>query len=407
MHPTSVSHRPQTIKQAKKAYRKSGATVRLSESELAQIKRRAELQERADRIRERESKRKANLKRKEDRTHREREARYRMGASSPRKDGIHVGPSQLPMGNFLAVGSKGKKEEKPLEVEEAEPFKLEDLKSLEAQVTAMGPPPTRNPLQPKSVNSAIQQKLSMPASQLKSQSLLDESLEDFFVSNTQIERELSPSSVNPSPVSESTTRLPTSPPPPFSNATDEIATSDNATDMLAQISTQDLDFTGELTQLAPQALIEKLEFEEDFADEDLEDIVLEFELESSDPSKRPTLSQWCPSSSDEDKQECYHSDIDASHYREHNDPSCCQFRAENWNPDQAEAYALRNNFGFKDVLSRLEFEDFMARPENDWMLGDYEDYKFFVDLRQCQEAKLAAESDAFDLSTQDLQELES
>jgi len=103
------THRPQTLRQAKKAYRKSGATVRLSESELAIIERRGVLQERADRIKEREARRKANIKRKEERIQREREARARMGIKEPIKDGItpHVGPSQLSLGGFF--GGQGKR----------------------------------------------------------------------------------------------------------------------------------------------------------------------------------------------------------------------------------------------------------------------------------------------------------
>lgn len=102
-----TTHQPQTLRQAKKAYRKSGATVRLSESELAISERRSVLQERADRIKEREARRKANIKRKEERNQREREARARMGIKEQPKEGTtHVGPSQLSLGGFLGGGRK-------------------------------------------------------------------------------------------------------------------------------------------------------------------------------------------------------------------------------------------------------------------------------------------------------------
>lgn len=149
-HPLS---RPQTLKQAKKAYRKSGATVRLSESELAVIERRAVLQERADRIKEREARRKANLKRRDEKIQREREARQRMGIQSPVKGSIHVGPSQLHLGDFMAMGIKGKTEDTPPGDTKVERESILDMESNGCQELTSAPSSLRKPLQAVSANS--------------------------------------------------------------------------------------------------------------------------------------------------------------------------------------------------------------------------------------------------------------
>ncbi|MCJ1272893.1 hypothetical protein MMC21_000682 [Puttea exsequens] len=154
------SNRPQTLRQAKKAYRKSGATVRLSASELAVIERRAVLQERADRIKEREGRRKVNLRRKEERNQKEREERSRMGIPSPEK-GIKVGPSQSYLGDFMTVGKRRMGDHaigKGLEMEK------DDRKELIAEMRTsdshMSPRPWRNPLEIVSPNVGSQSRMS-------------------------------------------------------------------------------------------------------------------------------------------------------------------------------------------------------------------------------------------------------
>ncbi|MDI1490090.1 MAG: hypothetical protein OHK93_001290 [Ramalina farinacea] len=88
--------RPQTLRQAKRAYAKSSAKrPKLSASEIAMAERRAVLQERADRIKEREARRKANMRKREERRELERERVMR---------GFKVGASQLDMGRFLPGG---------------------------------------------------------------------------------------------------------------------------------------------------------------------------------------------------------------------------------------------------------------------------------------------------------------
>ena len=167
-------HRPQTLKQAKKAYRKSGATVGLSDSELALIERRAVLQERADRIREREARRKANLKRKEERIEKEREARQRMNLPSPTKGGFHVGPSQLHLGDFMVIGGKRKREEAPSDCRKFGNTGLMDPESRSYQASTGSPQP-RTPLQEASANTMTKVE---PRKEIKEFEQLEHDIED-------------------------------------------------------------------------------------------------------------------------------------------------------------------------------------------------------------------------------------
>ncbi|KAK4691891.1 hypothetical protein P7C71_g5210, partial [Lecanoromycetidae sp. Uapishka_2] len=164
MPPTVSHYRPQTSKAAKKAYRKSGATVRLSASELAVIERRAVLQERADRIKERELRRKANIKRRDERNQRERDARHRMGIPSPAENtkGIRVGPSQLHLGDFMGLG-KRRTDEEMMEEKDAESMvdRNEDFPGMGPRGCQMSPRPWRNPLQIISANSTYLPKPSI------------------------------------------------------------------------------------------------------------------------------------------------------------------------------------------------------------------------------------------------------
>lgn len=484
MPPTPLIHRPQTLKQAKKAYRKAGATVRLSESEKAVLERRAVLQERADRIKEREARRKANVKRKEERVQKEREARHRMGIPTPpAKEGIQVGPSQLHLSDFVYAGVKRKMDDGE-EEEKSEIEKEGDLVVQEQQTSPMEPLPSRQPLRPVSANANCQrltlsqsvmenspkvrdfalEEISvspkripvpsktplfhsnkgmredevpeplrsvllkaqrMPESQKrmgmpnplpplcrppeskangstsqrkppeniesrytstskaapnqiekapcipspKPESVPEDCFDDFFVSNTQIQRELSPPPTPPAkntPFAVSIAQPPT--PAPLSKPP---ATNENTADLLALISTQDLDFSDELTQRPSLAQHDEPDLDEDFPDDELEDIVLEFELESpikSSNATSPESQQPNPNPSPQSVGERYYASSDGSHY-------------DSDSADDAEIQA-----GLQQVFKDKDHEK----------------------ERLCQEAqRAAAECDAFDLSTQDLMELES
>ena len=410
--PPGPSNRPQTLKQAKKAYRKSGTTVRLSDSELALIERRAVLQERADRIKEREARRKANLKKKEERIQKEREVRQGMNLPSPTKGGFHVGPSQLHLGDFMVMGGKRKREEAPsiygkvgdsglintssrscqaspgspqsrtplqeasvndmtkvepgeeidgseqdikdprkiptdvvppthscdsLQVPSTKPSALpRPLTGLEAlkvegkggkaiqpdDPLPMGPPPLPRSSKTKSASPTTQQARSILASQGNPPEIALDTWDDIFVSNTQIAGEISLPALSQAPRSATPTAMPSSPSPPSKNETtsllSHLSTQDldmsdlltqslpapNATptppkaafdttttttisSLLLQISTQDLDFSSPSTPSKSQQRksTSSSDFNEDVTEEDLQDLVLEYELQSSWGSK--------------------------------------------------------------------------------------------------------------------------
>ncbi|KAG7006974.1 mRNA-capping enzyme [Physcia stellaris] len=162
MPPSAVSSRPQTLRQARRAYQKAGATTRLSERQLKQLERSAELQERADRIKERENRRKANLKKKNERIEREREARARMGIASPVRE--DVGPSQMRLGAFLTVGVGVKP---TCEGIQSKRDHCDDVVVEEGPPpSAQRPSPARSPLQARPVNDIIKP-LAKPSPDIK------------------------------------------------------------------------------------------------------------------------------------------------------------------------------------------------------------------------------------------------
>lgn len=656
------NHRPQTLKQAKKAYRKSGATVRLSESELAIIERRSVLQERADRMKEREARRKANIKRKEERNQKERETRARMGIKEPVKEGIaHVGPSQLSLGGFLGPGEKRKRHEEeeegydgpfitsgasraergvwkgwrgeqchntptqrtpwrnplkvisanltarktppgdsakadaliakdsgltriaspsssqkclqarsplpriqqripsaparrpgtkiskegsdkcencqfmimapppsriPLQAIPPKPFTQskpvgqprgaeimlqESVKNERCQATPMAPPPPSAVSQCRPRNTNIPQKPSVTTPQDQSPGTIDECWDDFFVSGTQIARELSPpvikaipdeppaacflshasaprsmgsksESAYPNPRAIPNLPLPPRPPsqsrkgPPMTPKDDTaglldlISTQDldfsgiltqapphivhdDTNDLLAQISSQDLDFSGELTQAAaPQApSTVSSNFDEDLTEEDLEDVALEFERESTLDKSRTTTphpqrtasetkeakdkeSQSATSTTKDSKPD-YSANITAIHPSEKE--RCSETHAFN-NAVEGYLEILQMQENVPEYSPNHQIPHPPEDSDDDWGILDEHtcDGDVIPDKnpkrdnenntepgrleraikterdvvrsmpRNCsQEARLAAEYDAFDLSTQDLREL--
>ena len=409
MPPTPLTHRPQTLRQAKKVYRKAGATVRLSESERAVLERRAVLQERADRIKEREARRKANLKRKEERLQREREARHRMGIPTPpAKEGIQVGPSQLHLSSFMYAGVKRKRDDgEEEEKEEKSGIQKEGEPVVQEQQTSpLEIPPSRQPLQLLSANAtswrltpsqiaklyppkvrdfAVQENPASPKrapvpSKLRPFELNatseDDCFDDFFVSNTQIQRELSPPPTPPSrtmPNDVCIARLPTPSPPVFKPP----ASSEDTADLLALISTQDLDFTDEPTQRPPPSPHHSPEPDSDFPDPELEDIVLEFSLES------PLLSSNATTTSPEPP----HPSPDRMTRSDDNDNDRDEKDIDGDNsPHDSDSDSAAEQAALQTVGSR-DYEKEQRRQEAHFAAAEWED--------------------AFGLSTQDLMELES
>ena len=465
------------------------------------LERRAVLQERADRIKEREARRKANLKKKEERVQRERETRQRMGMPTPpAKEGIQVGPSQLHLSDFVYAGAKRKRDDGEEEEKKSGIQKEGDLVVKEQEMSPMEPPPSRQPLRPLSANAhsqppttpqglkanlpkvrdfalyenpllpketpvpsnipplqpkegtceddvpeplrtsqrrpLIQKRIASPTSlpplrrppgakpagstspqkppetihtrntstlnpspnQIKNAasspqpakppSIPEDSISDFFVSNTQIQRELSPPSTppaNPTPFPLPTTARPPTPPllpnPP--------ETDSETASLIALISTQDLDFSDFLTQHQPCPLPRadpSLDEDEDFPDDELEDIVLEFEFDSplkSSNAKTPENQQQPkqPPQQDPAPQSCFVGG--AQHYSSDYGGGGSHYGSDH--VDDAEPQQTR----LQHTLPQTHEKD----------------------LLQCQEAQrttaaAAAECDGFELSTQDLIDLE-
>ncbi len=370
------------------------------------LERRAVLQERADRIKEREARRKANLKRKEERVQKEREARHRMGIPTPpAKEGIQVGPSQLHLSDFMYAGVKRKRDDKEEETEEKSGIKEKgELVVQEQQTCTMEPPLSRQPLQLLSAN-IVSQRPTMsqivkanppkvrdfalegtPTSQkpapvpskirpFELNTAPEDCFDDFFVSNTQIQRELSPP---PTPLAENTPNAIPKARPPTPPPASKPPTTDEATaDLLALISTQDLDFTPDLTEQpcpSPQA---SPDLDSDFPDSDLDDIVLEFSLESpvinsstatmtpNPPPRNPDLLTGSDDSGDGE----------------------------------------RDGGGRSHYDSDSDLDDAEVQAGLQMISKNYDNKKKYQEAQRA--AAAAAEWDAFDLSTQDLMELES
>lgn len=101
---TSTNHpgKPQTLRQAKNAFRRRSGRRQLSERELAQAERREILAERARKIHEREERKRVNARKKAEKMEKEREMLVRQGRALPVKEGgIKIGPSQMELDWFV------------------------------------------------------------------------------------------------------------------------------------------------------------------------------------------------------------------------------------------------------------------------------------------------------------------
>lgn len=219
-------------------------------------------------MRERENKRKANLKKKIEREEREREARARMDIPSPVK-GFYVGPSQIRLSGFLGTGVKRKRgevqpstknedkvsheiaksEDRELEITERkapqpETATAEKSRSQKPECTKrfpqqMAPPISRAPLQPRLANPIILPKPLFFAEPAKLSTAIEDDWDSFLASNTQIEQELAGL--------DTATKVPTASPP----TRPVLIPVYDTTDILDMISTQDLDYVDEDVPLEP------------------------------------------------------------------------------------------------------------------------------------------------------------
>lgn len=189
MPQSETLHRPQTLKEAKKAFKKAGALPRFSDAEIRRLNRAAELQDRADREKEKERRRKANLKKREERSAKEREARKK--AHLPDVKQGHVAPSQLQLAfPGAAINRMEERACAALGDNSIQPIQNNLKFKGDAAVSIL-----KCPLQqvtPVATNN------SKSAPFAKSELPWDTCVEDwdeFLVSNTQLERELSVPSV--------------------------------------------------------------------------------------------------------------------------------------------------------------------------------------------------------------------
>ena len=122
------------------------------------------------------------------------------------------------------------------------------LDHIECETAPMGPPPLPGRLQPKPSATTAQPKPPRTALTYKPPDPVDDCWDDFFVSNTQIVRELSPPALKTTLTTLHAISTPSKPPiaPP-------ISPKDDTTNLLAFLSTQDLDVSDILTQALPQA----------------------------------------------------------------------------------------------------------------------------------------------------------
>ncbi|KAI4122190.1 MAG: hypothetical protein LQ347_006588 [Umbilicaria vellea] len=315
MAPPPPRHAPTTLKQAKKAYKKASAIPRLSEAELARIQRLQEREEKHERMRERERKRLLNRKKRDEKIAKEKELRKKMGLPEP--GAPYVGPSQVRISQFVTGGKvvtfkqvDGHDEEQQDDEYDEEMLlsELDEkvLAALESPVSEKAKTP-RKPLERLDGNRTLSQdsrgRHSSPETMVA-----DDCWASMFVSNTQIQRELSTDADDDEEAEAVQEDVPKSAQgtavsriPPVAKAADDTA------DLLALISTQDLedaedfdksvisastqypDFTEESQELSmSQRLTPAFTNDPDFTEEELRELQRAIEAEER-PASATTL----------------------------------------------------------------------------------------------------------------------
>ncbi|TKA74688.1 hypothetical protein B0A49_04269 [Cryomyces minteri] len=199
---TTPHHRPQTLKQAKAAY-KARSRPYVSEREQRQLERGAELLRRAERIKEAERRKKENLKRKAEKEIKEREAKKRMWLGSEGYMWSQVPkPSQAILDRFVRIKGRGEGREteigvdggrtakyEPWDVDEVDDETLLDVLDDNVEdIMAHEPQPISSPRPLKTEDETTYRPANRrPAVQGSNDLHL---WEDFLASSTQIAREL-------------------------------------------------------------------------------------------------------------------------------------------------------------------------------------------------------------------------
>ena len=235
--PVPIPQKPQTLRQAKKAYQKASGP-RISDAERRRLKRAEQLQERADRIKEKDKQKRINRKKKEEKEQKERDTRRRMGLETEKEE--KLSPRQFRIGVFF--GRKDGREDGR---------RTGDTKRRKIEADSTGEEEEgkgqlrREPLkelQPNTVRQEVKVAngghSSPKPKDLPGPLLGEEDWASFFASSTQIAREISgPNFTSPPPPqpSQSPQRLSSLPRPREKPSDSDVA------DCLALFSSQDLE----------------------------------------------------------------------------------------------------------------------------------------------------------------------
>ncbi|KAL9093033.1 MAG: hypothetical protein Q9165_004171 [Trypethelium subeluteriae] len=106
---------PQKLRQARAAFRKSGGQPRLSDQEYRELQRGAELQERANKIKESERRKKLNRQKRAEKEQEERQTKRQRLLEDQKKGKLFLGSTQFPRSQFriekFITGLDGTREE--------------------------------------------------------------------------------------------------------------------------------------------------------------------------------------------------------------------------------------------------------------------------------------------------------
>ena len=266
MAPPPPRHAPTTLKQAKKAYRKAGAVPRLSEAEVARLQRLQEREEKHERMRERERKRLLNKKKRDEKIAKEKELRKKMGLPEP--GAPYIGPSQARISQFVKGGKTVRFEGATAQQEEEGEDEEMPLSGLDEEVLAcLASPVSEKSKTPRKPLERLDGNRSRGTKGRSSNPNVGEAADDdwasIFVSNTQIQRELSTDDddndeeVEEDAPQSAQERAPALSHPPAANEADETA------NLLAMISTQDLEDAEEFDLSVLSASTQYPEFTEE------------------------------------------------------------------------------------------------------------------------------------------------
>ena len=234
--PIPIPQKPQPLRQAKKAYQKASGP-RISDAERRRLQRAEQLQERADRIKEKDKQKRINRKKKEEKEQKERDTRRRMGLETERED--KLSPRQVRIGVFFGRG-EGREDGGGMVCTKRRKIEVDSTGEEDGKRQLR-----REPLKEIQPNLVCQEDEAANGSHSRPEPkgapaplLSDEEWASFFASSTQIAREISePKTTNSHPrhFSQSPQPSPALPPPATHPSNPDVA------ECLALLSSQDLE----------------------------------------------------------------------------------------------------------------------------------------------------------------------